>query len=240
MAVGAAPWEVLHNKRRITKLPVNPLDRSTIVSIYPKDIYETKETVFPNTWLIKGAGNSDFELTVIGPSSWWKELSPDEPPLEIPVSSISMANSIINDWANGLDCCNMGDRKPGLFFVPGKHDKKSVMTYTDPETGKSFATMLSEAKVKQEAWYAELIKRADILWVRTSGNPLSVSELAKMAALKLGMRDKPWLKDNITISDMSPCPACGQMINKSFPVCANCKSVINKEKAKELGLVFAQ
>jgi hypothetical protein len=65
---------VLEAKRRLgPRSPVNPLDKCTIVSLYPKEICDVKPTVFPHTFRTeKAPSKGDFSITVIGPSSWWK------------------------------------------------------------------------------------------------------------------------------------------------------------------------
>jgi hypothetical protein len=40
-------------RRRTVRQPVNPMDRATVVSIYPKDIEEVKHTIEPGRFRIK-------------------------------------------------------------------------------------------------------------------------------------------------------------------------------------------
>src|SRR5712691_1323851 len=108
------------HRRVAIRTPVNPLDKSTIVSVYLKPIASNNPTVFPGNFIIPAATPTTFELLTIGPSSWFKEMEDNQPFLEISNSSIQMAESIIRDFANGLVGCNMGDRMPGLFFIPGE------------------------------------------------------------------------------------------------------------------------
>jgi hypothetical protein len=166
---------------------------------------------------------------VVGPSSWWRELSTDEPLLEIPVSSVMVAESIVRDYANGLIECNMNDIMPGLFFMPGvvpvdklKKEHKSILDF---------------ANTKQNNWYLKLIEMGDILWARTQGNPLSISNDMRIAAKALG-KEKDWLK-NYTNTEVARCKACGTMINTSIIVCPNCKVILDAERFKSLGLNFA-
>jgi hypothetical protein len=236
MPVGAVG--ALQFGRQIKRMPVNPLDKSTIVSIYPEEIHEVKPTIFPGYFHIPAAKMGDFETAIIGPSSWWKELDPDEPALEIPVSSVVIADSVIRDWAVGLEACNMGDKKPGLFAVPGAHDKKSIIGYKSSETGKSFGDLLADAMQFQKNWFAEIVNRTDVFWAASNGNPMVVSRYAKMAAIYLKM-NRTWMETTKALA-MSPCPACGNMINPSYPVCMHCKNIIDPVKAKELNLQFAR
>lgn len=217
-------------RRTVQRMPVNPLDKCTIVSVYPKEIIEIKNTVFPGTFVIAAAPEDDISILVVGSSSWYKEMEENQPFLEIPNSSIQMAESIIKDWAIGLPGCNMGDAMPGLFFVPGAFIKEEIK--------KKFPAEIIAARAKQNGYWKELVKLADVMWARTNGNPLSVSDEARTGATKLGLKDKAWMSDLFSYEKIA-CKACGQLVNPNFPVCANCKTIINEARAKELGLKFA-
>ena len=225
--------------RNITpKMPDNPLDKSTIVSIYPRDINVSKPTIFPGNWTIKAPNpqKEDFSILTVGSGSWWKDVDEGQPFLEIVTGSIQMADSIVRDFMNGLFACDMTTRAPGIFYVPGKHDHKTIYAYQHPDTGVTFEQMLESAKVRQKNWFLELVRVSDILWARTNGNPLSISDDARLAAQILGLQ-KVWIKDYQSVQ-MTNCKACGAMRNPMYPVCQTCKAVDDPDKAKELGLKF--
>ena len=106
--------------RRTIRAPVNPMDKSTVVSILPKQIYERKITIQPGVFEIKPGTFENPAILVVGPSSWWREVDIEQPLLEIPVSSIQVADSIVTDYCNGLLACNMDTLMPGLFYLPGE------------------------------------------------------------------------------------------------------------------------
>jgi hypothetical protein len=218
------------SRRRVNRQETNPLDKSTIVSIYPRDINETKPTIQPSTYHIPAGTYEKPSLLVIGSASWFKELDMEQPLLEIPVSSVIVADSIVNDYCNGLLGCNMGTHMPGLFFVPGE--------ITVPKLIKEHQGLLDKARERQNNWYVSLTKQADSLWARTSGNPLAIDDTMRLAARELKL-DKPWLKD-FQLAQMIACVACGNLRNPVYPICPHCKNVIDKAKAKELNLVFAE
>jgi len=224
--------------RRGRKLPDNPFDRATVVSVYPEAISDKKPTVFPGEWTIPAAPAGGFSLLVFGTSSWWGDLGEQQNILEIPVNSYEMAKSFVNDYCNGLLGCDMGNKMPGLFYIPGSYDEKKILGYTDETSNKTFKTLLEEARAKQKNYFSQLVKMSDALWARTNGNPLTISHTARLAAEQLGLKNKPWMGDFSKL-EMINCPACGNLVNPMYPICANCKTVINKEKAKELGLVSA-
>jgi hypothetical protein len=230
MQVGEFPGMQQTNRRTI-RAPVNPLDKSTVISILPKQIDERKLTIQPGLFSIPPGSIEKPAILVVGSSSWWREVDIDQPLLEIPVSSIQVADSIVKDYCNGLLACNMADMMPGIFYVPGE--------ITIERLKKEHLPLLIKAQATQRKWYAELIRIADILWARTNGNPLSISDDARLACKELNISNKPWLGD-LQAMELIRCIACGALRNPAFPICGACKAIADPAKAKELGLTFIQ
>jgi hypothetical protein len=221
--VGGFPLSSL-NRRTIRAEP-NPLDRSTIVSIFPREVISINHTIQPGKFLIPAGSYEKPSLLVIGTSSWWKELDENQPLLEITHSSPVMAESIIKDFCNGLLGCNMGNKMPGLFFVPGEFTLAKIVTEKKP--------LLDNARENQRRWYEDLVVMADASWARAHGNPLAIWDIMRVAARDLG-KDKAWIKD-FQVAELFPCKACGFMRNQLYPVCPNCKTVdVNHPGAKDL------
>lgn len=230
MQVGEFPGFDNPNRRTI-RAPINPMDKSTIVSILPKPISERKVTIQPGTFELSPGNFDNPAILVVGPSSWWREVDENQPLLEIPVSSIQIADSIVRDYCNGLLGCNMADQMPGLFYVPGE--------FTVERLKKEHKPLLEQAQARQKKWFSELVRIADILWSRSNGNPLSISEDARLACRELNISNKPWLSD-IQAIELVRCTACGSMRNSNYPICPTCKAVVDKKLAAELNLTFAQ
>jgi hypothetical protein len=223
-----SPFALLN--RQTFRAPTNPLDKATVVSIYPRAIDERKYTIEPGRFQIPAGSYDNPSVLAVGPSSWWKDIDENQPLLEIPISSITVAESVVRDYCNGLFMCDMGGAMPGLFYVQGEHKSDSIK--------KLFKPALDEAKAKQRNWYSALVKAADILWNRSQGNPLSISDDMRTAAQELGLNAKEWIKDYQSI-DMVKCVACGALRNPNFPICGSCKAIVDTARAKELGLTFA-
>ena len=230
MQVGEFPGLQQTNRRTI-RAPINPMDKSTVVSILPKLISERKATVFPGFFELKPGTFENPSILVVGSSSWWREVDENQPLLEIPTSSIQIADSIVRDYANGLLACNMADQMPGLFYIPGE--------FTVEKLKKEHFPLLVEAQAKQKKWFLELVRIADILWSRSNGNPLAISDDARMACKELNITAKPWLGD-LQTAEMVRCVACGSLRNQLYPICQTCKAIADPEKAKVLGLTFAK
>ena len=228
-AVGEFPG--LQNPlRRTVRSMVNPLDKTTVVSIFPRYISEEKPTIQPREFRIEAGSPEKPSFLVVGPSSWWREVDEDQPLLEIPVSSIQIADSIVRDYCIGMLMVSMPDTMPGLFYLPGEVDLKRLKT--------DYAAVLKRAEIAQVKWFQSLVKLADSLWIRTDGNPLAISDDMRLAATHLGL-DKDWMRDYARM-EMVKCIACGALRNPEFPVCGSCHAVVDKKRAEELGLVFAK
>lgn len=223
-AVGAFPG-INDWKRRTIRGPINPLDKSTVISIFPKDIEEKKCTIQPGIFKIPAGSFENPGILVVGPSSWWRDIDEEQPLLEIPVSSIQIADSVVRDYLNGYLACNMDSHMPGLFYVMGcKTDKegKTDTLATLEWVKKEYKGELEKARTRQQAWYTLLIKMADSLWARSNGNPLAIADDMRLAARELNLTaTKDWMKD-FTMIDMVRCKACGSLKNPQFPICAQC------------------
>lgn len=197
----------------IARMPKNPIDKTTIVSIYPKAITERKYTIEPGIFEIPAGRFDDPSTLVVGSSSWWSYSGDTRPTIEVPISSIAIANSIIMDLQSDFSSVDAG---PGLFFIPGEVNILEVKT--------RYKAALEEANTKQRAWFMMLVKIADSLWARANGNPLCISDEMRLAARELNLNEKVWLRDYHTI-ELKPCMACGHLKNPLYPVCSNCKAI---------------
>lgn len=204
------------SKRRTIRAQVNPMDKATIVSIYPKEIDETKPTIQPGRFIIPAGDPDKPAVYTVGPSSWWRDIDDEQPLLEIPVSSIQIADSIVRDYCNGIFGCDMDSSMPGLFYVPGELKLDDIK--------KSYQAELEKAKKRQNTFFGVLMRAADALWARSNGNPLAISDDMRMAARYLGQEAKDWLKD-FQMVDMVRCFACGSLKNPKFPICAACRAI---------------
>jgi hypothetical protein len=203
-------------KRRMIRSAKNPMDKCTVVSIFPKAIDEVKFTIEPGHFSIEPGTFENPAILVVGSSSWWKDIDFEQPLLEIPTGSIAVAESIVNDYCNGMLGCDMVTAMPGLFFVMG------TATVADIKT--KYTEKLEEVKNKQDNWYRNLVAMADSLWARTNGNPLTIASDMRLAARSLNLNDKPWLKD-FQMAKLTPCVACGSMRDVAYPICPSCRAI---------------
>lgn len=221
------PGFIPQNKRTV-RAPVNPMDKATIVSIFPKPVAERKDTIQPGFFSIPAGSPTDPQILIIGPSSWWREVDEEQPLLEIPQSSIQVADSVVKDYCNSVFLSDMSTQMPGLFYVPGcKYDKEGnpSATLTKIWVQSEFKPTLNEAIERQKKWYGALLKAADSLWSRSNGNPLVIDDNMRIAAKELGVEaTRDWMKDYKAM-DMVKCKFCGNLKNPDYPVCMNCRII---------------
>ena len=230
MGIGLAGFDGL-TRRRTVRSAVNPIDKSTVVSIYPKPINEIRHTTMPSRYHVDAGSYENPALLIVGTASWWREVDEEQPLLEITNSSLQVADSIVKDYCNGILGCNMTDAMPGIFYIPGEFSAITLKA--------KHQTLIDQARDKQINWYKALVKLADIGWSKSNGNPLTIAEDMRMAAKALGLLEKDWMSD-FTMMENVKCQACGSPRNPMFPVCPNCKAIIDPEKAKALNLKFVE
>lgn len=214
--------------RMVIRGAINPLDKATIVSIYPKPIIENKWTLFPGHWEMGAGTYENPAILVVGPSSWFFDKDEESPIVEIPVGAIQIAESIVKDYCGSVLEGAYGEGMPGVFFIAGE--------LTLPQIKTAHKNRLDHALLLQKTWFSKLVRVADSLWARTNGNPISISDDMRMAALELGL-DKPWMADFHAVA-MTKCFACGNLKNPEYPVCPTCK-VVDPSHSKSKDLKFA-
>lgn len=206
----------------------NEMDKSTIVSIFPKHVRQIHHTIQPGIFELPPGSIEHPSLLVVGPSSWWRDIDDDQPLLEIPVGSVNIANSVVRDWCNGLIVCDMDMIMPGLFFLPGEISVEILK--------KDYKSQLALAELKQKNFYTALIKLADTLWNNSNGNPISISADMRLAANELGLTTREWMADH-RAAEMIRCVACGSFRNPAFPICHTCHNIIDPALAQSLGII---
>lgn len=215
------------NNKRVIRSEPNEYDKATIVSIYPRELNETKPTITPNKFKIPAGNFEKPTVVIVGPASWFRDMGEDMPSIEIPNNAVQVANSIVTDYCNGVLLADK-ENMPGLFFIPGVWNIGEIRT--------KYKGALETAVRRQTSWFRRLVELADVGWARTNGNPNAISDLMRMAANELGVKDKDWMRSTI-VADMIKCVACGNLRNPMFPICGHCNRVIDPEAAKKLNLV---
>lgn len=203
------------------------MSKSTIVSVIPFPLIETKPGIYPGKFEIAAAKPNDFEILVIGNSVYHVEIDENRT-ITVPAVSEQIAESIIEDYVIAqIAFSREEDVAPGIFWVPGENTKKDIIT--------KFNEKLEYAKQRQIRWFRELVKIADDDWEKTRKHR-AISDMQRYAAKSLEL-DRPWIIP-ISINDenslMTKCVACRSIVSTDAIVCSNCKCILQPEKYKNL------
>lgn len=238
-------------KQRAIRQEFNPLDKSTIFSIFPKPLDDIKCTLVPASYHVDAGSVEKPSRLVVGTASWFREIDDTQPMLEIPTSSIKVAQSIVADYCNGIFGCDMDKSMPGWFFCVGDIPvSKLKSNEIAPETvrldergntlfiGFEYIEIFNLAVERQREFFNKQIRLADALWAKTNGSPLAITDDMRLAASELGV-EREWTVRTSNVTTIR-CIACGNMRNPQFPVCSSCNRVIDTELYKKLNIAEAK
>lgn len=199
----------------------------TIVSLMPYAIQENKPGLIPDTFYIPPSnGKVPAVLHITDARSNLYVRDGRTYPITHPAEEV--ANAIVNDYCIAqLQASD--DARPAIFWVNGKLTGAEVLT--------KFPAEVAEAKTKQNRWFMKLVTLADDDWQRTKQFRM-ISDVQRHAAKSLGLINKPWYLSPEP-QEFVKCPACNTLVEKNAAICANCKYVINRERAIELGIKVA-
>jgi hypothetical protein len=90
---------------------------------------------------------------------------------------------------------------------------------------------IADARRRLESFYRRKIAEADREWAR-SHSYLFLDDVQRRAAHELGL-EREW---NYQLHETSDCPGCGERVKPGVAVCKSCGAILDREKAKALGL----
>src|SRR3990167_1389770 len=224
MAIGIGSFA--NASRTAIRSATNPLDRCTIVSLMHKGFTSRKPTLEPGIFFIPSGSMEKPGIAVIGPSSWFLDTDPDREIAEIVTPSNIVAESVVNDYVNGLLAFDRNGSMPGLFWVLGEKTQAQILKDHQPE--------LKRYDTFQRQWYRNLVGLADSLLAQSNGNPLTISDDFRIAASVLGL-NKPWINAFSSV-ELVACKLCGKLRDPNYPICANCNHIVDPEAYAKLGL----
>lgn len=197
---------------------------STVVSILPFEIRESKPNLYPGMFTIPAGTFKQPGYLKVTNSRFYIPMAFGAPSMAAHSPAYEVARSIVNDYVGALLGVN-DECRPGIFVVD--RDFK-----TDQQARDFLEDMLPAAKAAQDKWFFTLVNLADQDFNKHH-QAQSVSDLQKVAARELNIKDKPWLLD-ITQLSLSNCPACYSAVNAQAVICPNCRYVIKPDVYKSM------
>jgi hypothetical protein len=217
-------------KRQIPKERLNRKYACTVVNLLPRELFEDKPHLLPNTFLIPPATFRDgkFEIAVLHvteaihyvPNPLIDEGKPGSS-FRVVTPPNELARSLVDDYKSG-NICLSPEAEPGLFWVEGLLTAEEIKELHEDE--------IREADRKQRNWFRNLVALADADWEKNH-NRLAVSDLQRLAARCLGI-NKDWVE--MEQMETVRCPFCTISIPTSAIKCPNCKEVVSKEGYRKL------
>lgn len=204
-------------------------DCSTIVSIVPVMIDDSKPGLIPSQYIIQAVKDpsNDFAILNVYRARFPVYLDENRPALVVPAPSDTVAESICRDYKTAISYYEPGIAEPGIFWVRGEHDKASIRLNFDGE--------LEEARRLQVVWFKRLVEVAEDDWNRYHLRRV-ISTIQRIAASFLG-HEAEWtnIKDPVNAPRMILCKFCKSDIHPDSVICRHCTGVLNLEAAKRMG-----
>lgn len=202
-------------------------DVSTIISMLPIEITETKPGLIPSTFIVPAPKDpmKDVEVLVVGRGKFPIYIDENRPSLIVPEPSDRVCAAIVRDYKIAVSGYDPGKAEPGLFFVPGKMLTKEMAKI-------SYAAEIESTRAIQVEWFKNLVSLADDDWSKYHARRM-VSSLQKIACKILGL-NREW---NIDIEiekqldlDMTPCKFCRNPVHREAIICGSCQGILDVER----------
>lgn len=194
-------------------------DISTVVSILPVKIDESKPGLLPAQYIIPGVANpfEDVEVLHVLRARFPVYLDENRPALIVPAPSDTVADSICRDYKVSMSQYEPGVAEPGLFWVRGLVSHKDA-----PFT---LVNELLRAREMQLEWFKRLIGEADDDWGKYHMRRM-ISTVQRLAASALKM-DKEWNQDREIERNLAlrPCKFCRADIHAEAIICQFCRGI---------------
>lgn len=192
----------------------------SVISILPFEIKDSKPNLYPGYFIIPAGSSTKPGILTVEKSAFYVPMAFGAPSLQVYSGAIEVANSIVNDYIGAL--LGVGeDTRPGIFV-------KNEVFKNKADAAVQCAVEIEKYQDYQRRWFFELVQMADAEYSKHQ-QAKSISDLQKMAARELNLKDKPWLLSIEQLS-VNNCPACYSPVNINATICGNCRYVINKEK----------
>lgn len=200
------------------------MDKCTVVSILPYEIYDSKPNLYPGSFTIPAGTVRKPGLLEVRRSTFWIPMAFGAPSLPAHSSPDEVANSIVNDYVDAMLSVGPGQR-PGLWV--------EERVFKDSDEAAALLIPVIPDKVKaQRQWFLTLVNMADAEF-KKHGQAQSISDLQKLAARELQLNDRPWL---LTIDQLSinNCPACYNPVNTNAVICGACKYILQPDRYESM------
>jgi hypothetical protein len=198
-------------------MPFTFKDASTVFSIVPFAISESKPGIYPGIFNIPACMDEQepTRLCIDKPSKHMMMVGGKKDPIAIDTPSYELARSVVDDFLSD-QIFSSPEAHPGLIWIQGELSVNEFKTKYMREHVDMIKT--------QDRWFLKIISETDQDWNKTH-NLRVASNQARFAARKFGL-DKEWLRDEQIALEHDVCPACSTKNPPRNVICMNCKCVL--------------
>jgi hypothetical protein len=199
-------------------------DVSTIVSILPVPVDESKPGLLPAQYIIPSVKNplEDVEVLHVYRAHFPVYLDENRPALIVPAPSDTVAEAFCRDYKGSMQEYTPGIAEPGLFWTKGYVEKNDVKTQLPLE--------LDEARSMQLQWFKRLVDVADDDWGKYHIRRM-ISTIHRLACNTLKL-EREWNSDLVIEKNlaMKPCKFCRADLHPEAIICQYCRGIIDMVK----------
>lgn len=204
-----------------------PRDISTIVSILPIPVDESKPGLIPSQYLIPGVKDpmKDMETVQVVRARFPVYLDENRPSLIVPAPSDLVADSICRDYKVSMMQYEANVAEPGLFWILGAHTKETIEG--------AYYEELDKARIMQLMWFKRLVEAADDDWSKYRMRR-AISTIQRLAASVLKL-EKEWNIEGEVLKVMAlrPCKFCFADVHPEAVICSHCRGILNMDRYKK-------
>jgi hypothetical protein len=199
-------------------------DVSTVVSILPYEVKETKPGLIPPEFKMPPVKNGDFELLIVERCHHAVYLDETRPRLVVPDPSDVVAESIVMDHKKAIALGYIpGESEPGLDWVSG--------AFSNNAEGKALfkaqhSATLTQMERLQMRWFKELVRVADDDFAKYRLHKF-ITGLQRTAAAVLGITNREWLIETEIEEALSKCKYCFSAVHPEAIICHACHGILD-------------
>ncbi len=197
------------------------LAAATVISIFPKPLYESKPGIIPDSYAIPPGSMESPGVLAITDVRVPRPQALGQAPIITIEPGIQVAKSLVEDYCQSK-VCSAPDAHPGLIYVMGVYDSTAAKL--------RFGVELKVAEQKQNRWYKNLVVRADDDWSKFRLHRMITDE-QRMAANELHLV-REWT--SLDTNDFQTCPGCSTRVLNTAAVCPSCSAILDEERYKKL------
>lgn len=198
-------------------------DKSTIFSIVPFTIHETKPGLYPGIFHIDAClDDRQPERLLVGASKHMMYIAGKKQPIAIDTASYQIAKAIVDDFLDG-QLHTTPDARPGICWIQGDVPVGDFVSKN--------IQIFNQLKATQRKWLILQVQKTEDDWKKYHHSRV-VTDQARFAVRALGLPIPEWMTNEEVGMNFVKCPACSTMNDPNNVVCSGCTAVFTADLMK--------